>query len=914
MKRHLVLLALLPLSVSCMARAQFGLGLGAVQPGSTSPGCSGGFLGLGASCPPGQTQGSPSGFPGTTGGIGQSPTGTSQSPLGLNNPYSLGGTSTYGMYGLGYPTYENFPNQPAAPVTPPQILPPPPPTEFQRFVAATTGQSLPIYGTNLFRQVPSTFAPYNQSPVPADYVVGPGDVLRVRIWGQINFGANLLVDREGNIYLPQIGTVPVAGLHFSQLDPHLRTAVAKLYRNFDLSVEMGSIRTIQVYISGQASRPGAYTISALSSLVDALFASGGPLPQGSMRHILLKRGGRVITDFDLYALLLYGDKSKDVRLLPEDVIYVPPVGPQVAITGSVLTPAIYELRGRETIAELVKMAGGTSALASEEQISLERVDQHRMQSAQDVAFNSTGLGTVLESGDIVRINPILPAYAKAVTLRGNVANPGHYGWYPGMHLSDLLPNVDSLESRDYWWQRSHLGLPSPEFEPTINSLAQARQEALTASGTGAPISQAALTNALTTSQYGAATGAGALTGTGAAAGLSNGAANGNLNGAAAAGLVGAAAGGAAGTGTGTTATRTASQLTPAERGSNASIASEMTEPLTANNGSFEKKVQVRLSPDQINWNYAVIERINPKSLRPSLIPFDLGKLVLDHDKSQDLELQPGDVVTIFSQSDIRVPLDQQVKYVELEGEFVHPGYYSVKPGETLRDVVRNAGGLTPRAYLYGSTFTRVSTRILQQQRLDDYIREFSLEAERGTQAFAISPNPVTVASAAATQAATQQMLNRLSQIKATGRIVLQFHPKSSSVNDIPPINIENGDKFIVPFAPSAINVVGAVYDQSSYIFQPGRTLNYYLNMAGGANRDADAHHAFLIRADGSVVSRSHMPDRGFWKTSFADLKLNPGDTIVVPDKVLKPSSLSGIIEWSQIFSQFALGAAAVQIL
>lgn len=916
-KRYLVLLALLPLFVPFTARAQFGSTFGTGQSGVGGSGC-GGLLGIGG-CLPGQATGTQAGaqssaYPGATGSYGQYPGTTSQYPSDMNSPYSpysLGGMpgsmggmsgSMGGIPGYGY-GYSPYGNSLSPPLTAPLPMVPPPPTEFQRFVAATTGKSLSIYGANLFRQVPTTFAPSNQTPVSSDFVVGPGDVLQVRIWGQINYGSYLPVDREGNIYIPQVGTVSVAGLPFSQIDSHLRAAVSKLYRNFDLSVEMGSIRTIQVYISGEARRPGAYTVSGLSSLIDALFTTGGPSPQGSMRHILLKRGGKVMIDFDLYDLLLYGDKSKDLRLQPEDVIYIPPVGPQVAIIGSVRTPAIYELRGRDSLGDLIKMAGGPSAVASQSRISVERVDQHRMRMALEVAYNTQGLGTLLDDGDIIRIDPILPAYAKTVTLRGNVANPGHFAWHPGMHLSDLLPSVDALVTRNYWWQRSHLGLPAPEFEPTVNSLGQAQQEALTNSGAGAPISQTALNQALNASQNGIPTGAGNLTGSGLAAGaLAAGAAG-------ATGTAGAANGASNAAGTANSPTT----LTPQERGSNASIASEMNQP-SAITGIPTQKTRIHVSPDEINWSYAAIERIDPNSLRPSLIPFDLGKLVLHHDQSQNLELQPGDVVTIFSQSDIRVPLDQQPKYVELEGEFVHPGFYSVKAGETLRDVVRRAGGLTPRAYLYGSEFTRESTRVLQQQRLDDYVREVTLESERGTQAFAVSANPITVASAAASQAASQQMISRLSQIKATGRIVLQFRSTSATVADVPPLNLENGDKFIVPFAPSAINVVGSVYDESSYIFQPGRTLGYYLNLAGGPDRNADGHHAFLIRADGSVISRDHMPEMSFWKTSFEDLKLNPGDTIVVPGKTLKPSALSGIIEWSQIFSQFALGVAAVQLL
>lgn len=252
-----------------------------------------------------------------------------------------------------------------------------------------------------------------------------------------------------------------------------------------------------------------------------------------------------------------------------------------------------------------------------------------------------------------------------------------------------------------------------------------------------------------------------------------------------------------------------------------------------------------------------------------------------------------------------------MKYVALEGEFVHPGAYSVLPGETLRDVVRRAGGLTSRAYLYGSDFTRESTRVLQQQRLDDYVRNLGIEASRGTQALAMQSTGSASSDVAASQMMTQQMIARLSNIKATGRIVLQFSPTSASVNDIPELSLENGDKFIVPFAPADINVVGSVYDQNSYVYQHGRTLGYYMQLAGGPTRNADWHHAFLIRADGSVISRKRTQGSGFWKESFESVKLNPGDTIVVPEKTLRPTAVRGFLEWSQVFSQLAIGAAVV---
>jgi protein involved in polysaccharide export with SLBB domain len=205
------------------------------------------------------------------------------------------------------------------------LLPPEPLTEFQKFVASTSGQILPIYGASLFSRVPSTFAPLDMTPVPPDYVIGPGDELRIRAWGQVSFQTNVRVDRSGEVFLPQVGPVHVAGMSFSALSEHLRGAVGRVYRNFELTVDVGQIRAIQVYVSGEARRPGVYTVSSLSTLVDALFASGGPAVQGSMRHIQLRRGSAVVADFDLYDLLVRGDKSKDVKLQPGDVIFIPPV-------------------------------------------------------------------------------------------------------------------------------------------------------------------------------------------------------------------------------------------------------------------------------------------------------------------------------------------------------------------------------------------------------------------------------------------------------------------------------------------------------------------------------------------------------------------------------------------------------------
>lgn len=819
-----------------------------------------------------------------------------------------------------YTDNENLLRQNAArPQQLPMRLPPEALTEFQQFVASTTGQVLPIYGENLFRYVPSTFAPLDLTPVPPNYVLGPGDELRVRVWGQVNFRANVGVDRSGEIYLPQIGPVHVAGLPFSDLDTHLRQAIARVYRNFDLTADVGQIRSIQVYVSGQARRPGVYTVSALSTLVDALFASGGPSAAGSLRSIEVRRAGKAVTDFDLYDLLIHGDKSKDVSLESGDVIFIPPVGPEAAITGSVKSPSIYELREGETLGDLIADAGGASVVADQARISMERIDDHRDRATMEVAWNPSGLATVARDGDLVRVFSIVPMYQKTVTLRGNTANQGRFAWHPGMKVSDLIPDKESLITRNYWWRRAQLGLPGPEFEPLENfpRLLQpnAPQELPRQRFLGQSQPPPMTGTSQTTGTTGNATPAGTVDSS-----LSGNSLDEIDSGAAPQGQDAAAALAAQqGTGTAANAPNSSNSLnsamiTPPASQTAGSSALAVAQPTSSGQGIAATRTEVGPVAPEIDWDYAVIERMDPKTLKTELIPFDLGRLVLQHDQSQDLPLLAGDVVSIFSQDDVQVPIAQQTKFVRLDGEFVHAGTYTVLPGESLRELVQRAGGFTPNAYLYGSEFTRRSTRRLQQRRLDEYVQSLEIEMQQGNLALAsaAASTPQDLANAAAAQTSEQNMISRLRQMRATGRVVLEFRSGSSGVETLPDIQLEDGDRFVVPPVPTSVNVVGAVYDQNSFLFGKDRRAADYLHLAGGPNRDADRNHTFIIRADGSVVSRES--ESGIWGNEFANLRMNPGDTIVVPEKVFRPTGIRAFLDWSQIFSQFALGAATINLL
>lgn len=313
-------------------------------------------------------------------------------------------------------------------------------SEFEQYisgkVSSTISTNIMQFGYNLFKRPPSTFAPVDKIPVGPDYVLGPGDEIRIAVWGKIEGQWSVVVDRDGNIALPKVGILGVTGLTFNELKELLHKEFSKYYTGFEMNVSMGSLRTIRVYVVGNAERPGAYTVSSLSTLINALFEAGGPSKTGTMRDIQLKRNGKTIVHFDVYDFLLKGNKTKDVRLMPEDVIFIPPVGPLVAVAGSVNSPAIYELKEERTISQLIQMAGGLNTIAFKDRVQIERI----IDNARQIVFESDfaeSKDIEVKSGDVIKIFPIVQD-RKIVRLFGAVQREGEYGFKPGMTVKDLI--------------------------------------------------------------------------------------------------------------------------------------------------------------------------------------------------------------------------------------------------------------------------------------------------------------------------------------------------------------------------------------------------------------------------------------------------------------------------------------------
>ncbi|MEI7967428.1 MAG: SLBB domain-containing protein [Betaproteobacteria bacterium] len=703
---------------------------------------------------------------------------------------------------------------------------------LQTFLATTAGLELPVFGAAFFQDVPSTFSPVDNVPVTPDYLIGPGDEIVIRAWGAVEIDYRAVVDRTGAISLPRVGVVNLAGVRYQNLAEHLRRSVARVFRNFELTASLGQLRSIQVYVVGQARRPGAYTVSSLSTLVNAIFAAGGPGASGSMRAVQLKRAGRTVTEMDLYELLVRGDKGRDAALLPGDVIFFPPVGALAAVTGSVNTPAVFELKAGETLADALRYAGGLSTLAEGEKVTVERIDNRQIREVAEFPLDAPGLARPLRDGDVVTVHAIVPRFDNSVSLRGNVAQPRHFAWRAGMRVRDLVPERAALLSRDYWVGRYRL--PNQEKEAADRLERDARDTRDRADGRRA------------------ANGAG----TGAQRSNRPGAPPDSLD------------------------RRTADELRPPE--------------------------------GEVNWEYAVIERLNRQDYSTSLVAFHLGKAVIDGDPEQNLLLEPGDVITIFSKTDVRVPTASQTRYIRLEGEVAQAGVFQILPGETLRQVVARVGGLSPNAYLFAAELNRESTRRMQQEKLNDAADRLERDVQRNAAVRAQNTMTPDEAQSIRPQLEAQQaLIARLRTIKAPGRVVLEVPPGARDIKDLPDLPLEDGDRLYVPPAPATVSVFGAVYNENAFLHRSGKKVDDYLRQAGGPTKNADDDAIYLARADGSVVSKSQ---GGGWGGGLGSVRVMPGDSVVVPEKLDRTEFRRALRDWTQIFSQFGMGIAALRVL
>jgi polysaccharide biosynthesis/export protein len=724
--------------------------------------------------------------------------------------------------------------------------------------------ALKPFGYDLFDHPISTFAPATNVPVPAGYIIGPGDELDVQLYGAHNVNLRLIVGRDGVVSVPELGPVSVSGQSFASAKALLESRVERQMVGSHASVTMGDTRSIRVFVLGEAKQSGSYVISGLGTITSALFAAGGVQPIGSLRNIELKRHGELVRRLDLYDMLIRGDTTDDARLLPDDVIFIPPIGATVSVEGEVHRPAIYEIRNESSIADVIALAGGLTPEADTDKLALTRIDTnlHRVVLQVDLASTAGRAGPV-HNGDSLRVARLRPTLDAGILVQGYVYTPGAYAFRPGMRLTDVIRSVDDLKpNADLHYVLIRRELP-PDRHITV--LSADLTAALRDPGSAANVPLMAR-DRLTVFDLQSSR------------------------------------------------DRVIRPLLDdLKLQSNIALPDEVVRIAGRANvpGEYPFETGMTVSDliraggglsDAAYGGTAELTRytvVNGETRRTEVVRVDLNA-ALRGEPSANVPLQPFDMLSI---KEVEAWTDRET--VTLRGQVRFPGTYSVKPGETLKSVVVRAGGLTQYAFPQGSVFTRRDLRIREQKELD--MLAMRMQTDIAFVALQASNVPGAGGGAASALSVGQSLLTQLRSARAVGRLVINLQgmlrsPSGSQYDVV----LRDGDELIVPKFEQEVTVIGEVQSVTSHLYRPGLNRTDYIAMSGGETPRADRGRVYVVRADGSVV-----PNSGARWFSTGDTRIQPGDTIVVP---LNAEHMPPLPLWqavSQILYNVAIAVLAI---
>lgn len=731
---------------------------------------------------------------------------------------------------------------------------------------ADKNNGLKPFGYDLFAGDPSTFAPVTEIPVPADYTMGPGDVLRIQLWGKENQNLELSVSRDGTISFPDSGPLSVAGLSFDEARAQIRKRVSEQYIGVQASVSLGELRSMRVFVLGEARNPGSYTVSSLSTITNALYVSGGIKQTGSLRNVQHKRDGKLLGTLDLYELLLKGDSSNDNRLQAGDVIFIPPVGKRVGIEGEVYRPALYEMDGESTLSQLISMAGGLTPQAYPQRINIERTNEDFLRIIAEADYtNPKGRKATIQAGDRITIPSIADITGQYVEVQGAAARTGKFAWVPGMRVSSLIKNLDAdlLAVADK--QYAAVVRTDPEND-TISVLNLQLREAVRNPGSQQDLQLQEKDRLLFFSDAGAVSASDTFTREKLFEPVIQ---------------------------------RLKVQASPAQPQQTIAISGPVRYP-----GEYPLPATQRLEDaifvagglkDSASLYQAEIARYTVDESgvgQTRILNVNLSDAMAGR---SNIELQSRDRVLIKS-----IPEFAKTRTIELKGEVRYPGIYTFRDGETLKDVLQRAGGLTENAFPRGAVFTREKLRQLEAQRLR--------EAEERLQGDLLGVQLEGDNFGGQTSQRIQQVEDLLEDVqnsRPVGRMVIDLAAVLSDEN-YQPIRLQDGDSLTIPTIPQAVSVFGEVQFPTSHLHQQGLTVDDYLERSGGPTRQADEDRVYVVKADGSVM----LPERSQWFGGRSQ-QLQPGDTIIMPIDVDRLNQLELWTNVSQIVYQMALGAAAV---
>jgi protein involved in polysaccharide export with SLBB domain len=755
-------------------------------------------------------------------------------------------------------------------------------------------------------------------PAGPEYVVGPGDGLTINLSGGISQRLQRTVDREGRVVLPEVGAVEVSGHNLGDVQHIVSTVLRAQFRQVDADVSLSRIRTVRVYVVGDVERPGAYDVSSLSTPLNALYIAGGPTSAGSLRILKHYRGRQLIETVDLYDLLLHGVRGDMQRLEAGDTLEVPPLSGLVTIEGMVRRPAVYELNGEKSLAEVLQLAGGVLPSGTLRHVDVERVESHESRTMLRLDIPETNnqeqVTQALEDfkiqdGDKVKITPILPYADKTVYLDGYVSRPGKFAYTEGMKVTDLIKSYKDLLPEPSTSHAEIIRLTQPDYTPVV--LAFNLGDAL--AGKDQDLGLKPFDTIRVFSKYDFEDPP-VITISGEVRDPGDHLTNGTPHLRDAIFLAG---------GTTPDALLDDAQIyRKTSDGKLQVISVNLTKAMAGEdkyNIVLESKDRVfvhrdlnKLDPPMVSvegqvarpGKYPLGEDMTASELVLVAGGFKRGayteeadltryeveqgtKVVSDHvsvpiakamlgEADADVRLRDGDVLNIGEISgwqDVGAT-------IQVKGEVAHPGGYGIQPGERLSSIIARAGGLLPTAYPYGAILARVELREIEEKNRADLIERIQAEAKGIKLLPEMDQDDQTQARATILQ--YKRTIDNLENTPPTGRLVIHI---SSDIkrwaNTSADVQVRAGDTIYIPKRPSMVVVDGSVYNPTGITYKPGKNAGWYLKQAGGPNAMADPKGIFVIRADGSIVGGSS----GMFSGGVESAELRPGDMVVVPEKI-----------------------------
>lgn len=763
------------------------------------------------------------------------------------------------------------------------------------------------FGYDLFEKSSASFAPVTDIPVPADFVIGPGDSIRVQLTGKENDKFTLMVGRDGAINFPKLGPIEVAGLGFEDMQALIEEQVATDLIGVGVSVSMGRLRSIRIFVLGDARHPGSYTVSSLSTLTHALYVSGGARTTGSLRRIELRRNGRLVRTLDLYDLLLRGNSSSDVRLEPGDVVFIPPVGARVTVDGAVKRPAVYELLKPISVKQGLELAGGLLSSASLSTAQLERADpeQGRVLTALNL---DKDLETKLRDGDFLRVRQVASVADNSVQVVGHIKYPGTYPWTKGITLGGVLRSAE-LKPSDRQEEAYLLMGAIERTDPVsgLRSFIAFDLQALLANDPGTidlhPRDLVLIFSRSDIAFLGDRLVRDALLGI--------------------------------------YKPRTCVGLKELRLISNTQRAVRYLRALNSDTGNAQKSERreekcpaifaefpraLGFLLDRAVGLYGEVHRPGvypvPEFSSVSSVLRGAGGLTREADSQQveyapleslgqggkyqrlslmDAEtakilVEPGDVLNFKPRL-----FDSDVGIVQVSGEVRFPGSYTISRGETLSQLLTRAGGLTESAYPAGAIFIRESAKKSEQESFQRAATDLQEAAVTAVTSGALGKE------GAANAQFLQSVVQRLSTLQPVGRIVIEANPAALATSPAQDIRLEPGDQLTIPKIPRTVAVSGQVLNPGSIAFQEGSGYSQYLNLAGGVSQAADEDRVFVVFPNGSAQKIN----TSWWSKP---IEIPPGSQIVVPRDAAPVNGMVLTERIIDIFSKLALSAASIAVI